>query len=79
MNFHINIPDGFARRFKSREELERRALEAVAVVGFELGRFTHPDVQRLLGFGAEAEVDAFLKKRGAKKPAVSDSPQKDTS
>jgi hypothetical protein len=62
MNFTVEIPDDVAQRLTaSGGDLSRRALEALALEEFKLGRLTRPELRRLLGFGTRAELDAFFK------------------
>jgi Uncharacterised protein family (UPF0175) len=60
MNALVRTPDEFASRFASLDEMERRALEALALDEFRLGRLTRPVLKRLLGFATRGELDAFL-------------------
>jgi hypothetical protein len=46
------------------KSLERRALEALALEEFRLGRLTRPEVRELLGFATRGELDAFLVSHG---------------
>jgi hypothetical protein len=56
----VRIPDDLARRLGTVGEIERRALEALAVEEFKLGRLTKPELRRLLGFATRAKLDEFL-------------------
>jgi len=56
----VRIPDDLARRLGTTGELERRALEALALEEFKLGHLTRPELRRLLGFGTRAKLDEFL-------------------
>ena len=60
MDITVRIPDDLARRLGSTGDLERRALEALALEEFKLGHLTRPELRRLLGFGARAKLDEFL-------------------
>ena len=60
MDITFRIPDDLARRLGSAGELERRALEALALEEFKLGHLTRPELRRLLGFGTRAKLDEFL-------------------
>ncbi len=64
MNLVLQIPDELASRFASTDEMERRALEALALDEFRRERLTRPELQRLLGFATRAELDAFLVAHG---------------
>jgi hypothetical protein len=61
MNLTVEIPDDVAERLVATGgDLSRRALEALALEEFKLGRLTKPELRRLLGFGTRAELDAFF-------------------
>jgi hypothetical protein len=61
MEITLHIPDELARLLASTVEIERRALEALALEEYKLGHLTKPELQRLLGFGTRAKLDEFLK------------------
>jgi hypothetical protein len=62
MNFMIEIPDDVAQRLPAAGgDLSCRALEALALEEYRLGRLTRPELRRLLGFATRAELDAFFK------------------
>ena len=62
MNLIVQIPDDVAKRLASAGgDLSRRALEALALEEYKLGRLTKPELRRLLGFGTRAQLDAFFK------------------
>ena len=63
MNLTVQFPDDLARRLGSAGELERRALEALALEEFKLGHLTGAELRRVLGFGTRAQLDEFLKAR----------------
>ena len=60
MDITVRIPDDLARRLGSTGELERRALEALALEEFKLGHLTRPELRRLLGFGTRAKLGELL-------------------
>jgi Uncharacterised protein family (UPF0175) len=64
MEITVRIPDELAKRLGSVGELERRALEALALEEFKLGHLTRPELRRLLGFGTRAALDEFLTSHG---------------
>jgi hypothetical protein len=65
MDVTLHIPDELAQRLKAGGgDLSRRALEALAFEEYWLGRLTAGELRRLLGFGAQEDVDAFLTARG---------------
>ncbi len=61
MEITLRIPDELARLLGSTSEIERRALEALALEEYKLGHLTKPELRRLLGFGTRAKLDEFLK------------------
>jgi len=61
MEVTVRIPDDLAQRLGTAGELERRALEALALEEYKLGHLTKPELRRLLGFGTGAALDGFLK------------------
>ena len=60
MEITVRIPDDLARRLGTVGEIERRALEALALEEFKLGHLTKPELRRLLGFATRAKLDEFL-------------------
>jgi predicted transcriptional regulator len=61
MDVTVRIPDDLARRLGTAGELERRALEALALEEFRLGHLTKPELRLLLGFGPGDALNGFLK------------------
>ena len=61
MDLIVHIPDDLAERLGTAGELERRALETLALEEFKLGNLTKPELRRMLGLG-RIELDGFLKK-----------------
>jgi hypothetical protein len=51
MDVTIQILDDLARRLGASGDLSRRALDAMAIDEFRLGRLTKGELRRLLGFG----------------------------
>jgi hypothetical protein len=70
VNLIVHIPDDLAERLRAGADLERKALEALAVEGYRDGRLTRPELRRLLGFATRAEVDGFLKRHGVFDPTT---------
>ena len=69
MNLTVRIPDDFAERLVAAGgDIERPALEALALEEFRGGRLTRPELRRLLGFETRAELDGFLKAHGVFEP-----------
>jgi Uncharacterised protein family (UPF0175) len=64
MEITLTIPDELACRIGNAGEIERRALEALALAEYQAGRLTRPELRRLLGFGTRYELDGFLKAHG---------------
>ncbi len=60
MNVVLHIPDDFAEQLSAGGDVEREALEALALEAFRAGRLTRPELRRLLGFGSRTALDAFL-------------------
>jgi Uncharacterised protein family (UPF0175) len=63
MNVTLHIPDEFAERLGGGRDVERQALEALAVEAYRAGRLSKPELRQLLGFGTRAALDGFLKAR----------------
>ncbi len=61
MDVTVQIPDDLASRLGPRNDLSRRALEALAAEEYKHGRLTKPDLRRLLGFETSHQIDEFLK------------------
>ena len=68
----LRIPDDLARRLGTVGEIERRALEALAIEEFKRGRLTKPGLRRLLGFGTRVKLDEFLKAHEVYEPYTLD-------
>jgi hypothetical protein len=64
----VRIPDDLARRLGTVGEIERRALEALALEEFKLGHLTKPELRQLLGFGTRMKLDEFLKAHNVYEP-----------
>jgi hypothetical protein len=64
MTVLVPFPNDLAARFGSEAELGRRAVEALALEEYRAGRLTCPELQHLLGFTTEPQLDRFLKDRG---------------
>jgi uncharacterized protein YgbK (DUF1537 family) len=69
MNVVINIPDDVARRLTATGgDLSRRALEALGLEEYKLGRLAKPELRRLLGFATRHALDGFLKSHDVFEP-----------
>jgi hypothetical protein len=72
MEITVCIPDDLAGRLGSAGEIERRALEALALEEYKLGHLTKPELRRLLGFGTRSKLDEFLKAHDVFEPYTID-------
>lgn len=63
MELTVRLPDDIAERMSTglKEDLSRRALEALLAEEYRLGHLNKPDLRRLLGFETSYEIDGFLK------------------
>ncbi len=61
MNVDFSIPDDVATQLSSGGDIQRQALEALALESYRTGRLTKAELRRLLGIESRLEVDAFLK------------------
>jgi hypothetical protein len=68
MEITLNIPDELARLIGTAGDIERRALEALALEEFKSGRLTKAELRRVLGFETRYELDGFLKVHEVYKP-----------
>jgi hypothetical protein len=68
MEITFTIPDELARLIGATDEIERRALEALALEEFKRGHLTKPELRRVLGFGTRYELDGFLKAHAVYEP-----------
>ena len=64
MKITLTIPDELARLIGADGDLERRALEALALEEFKRGHLTKPELRRLLGFATRGRLDEFLATHG---------------
>lgn len=62
MNLTVRIPDQLATRLtEAGGDLERKALEALALEEYRAGRLTKKELRQVLGFETLNEFDGFLK------------------
>jgi hypothetical protein len=61
MEITLTIPDELARLIGTSGDIERRALEALALEEFKAGHLTKPELRHVLGFGTRMKLDEFLK------------------
>jgi hypothetical protein len=72
MEITLHIPDELAQLLGNTGEIERRALEALALEEYKLGHLTKPELRRLLGFGTRFKLDWFLKAHDVFEPYTLD-------
>jgi predicted HTH domain antitoxin len=64
MQVTVELPDDISRALEGHGvDLERQALEAIAIEGYRTGALVESQVRRLLGFESRFDVHAFLKER----------------
>lgn len=69
MNIVVRIPDAFASRLAEQgQDLERQALEALALESYRSGRMTKAEMREALGFAVVDEFDGFLKAHAIYEP-----------
>ncbi len=65
MEITLQIPDELARLLGTTGEIERRALEALALEEYKIGHLSKLELRRLLGFATSEALDNFLRVHGA--------------
>lgn len=68
MEITLTIPDELARLIGTSCDVERRALEALALEEFKRGHLSKAELRRVLGFATGYELDGFLKALEVYKP-----------
>jgi hypothetical protein len=68
MNLVLPIPDDIAASLGANGDVERQALEALALESYRAGRLSKAELRRMLGIGSRFEVDAFLKAHDVYEP-----------
>ena len=68
MNVVLHIPDDFAEKLSAGGDVERQALEALALEAYRTDRLTKAELRRLLGIGTRYELDGFLKAHDVYEP-----------
>jgi len=68
MNLVLHIPDDLVERLSVSGDIERQALEALAIEAYRSGRLSMPELRRLLGFGTCGALDGFLKAHNVFEP-----------
>lgn len=64
MEITLTIPDALARLIGTTGEIERRALEALALDEFRQGHLGRAELRELLGFATRGRLDEFLAAHG---------------
>ena len=64
MEITLTIPDELARLIGTTGDIERRALEALALDEFRQGHLSRAELRELLGFATRGKLDEFLTARG---------------
>ena len=64
MEITLNIPDELARLIGTTSDIERRALEALALDEFRQGHLSRAELRELLGFATRGKLDEFLTAHG---------------
>ena len=64
MEITLHIPDALARLLGTAGDIERRALEALALDEFRQGHLSRAELRELLGFATRGKLDKFLTARG---------------
>lgn len=64
MEITLTIPDALARLIGTTGEIERRALEALALDEFRQGHLGRAELRELLGFATRGRLDEFLTAHG---------------
>lgn len=60
----LDLPDELAAVLEKSGNLERAALEAIALEAYQSRRLTAGQLRRVLGLETRVELDALLKERG---------------
>jgi hypothetical protein len=68
MNVVLHIPDDFAAQLSAGGDVEREALEALALESYRAGRLTKAELRRLLGIRSRYALDGFLKAHDVYEP-----------
>ena len=74
----VHIPAALADRFGgSGPDLDRRALEALAITAYQAGDLSAYELRQMLGIETRHELDGFLKARGVYEPVTLEDVQRD--
>ena len=67
----VHIPATLADRLGGPgPDLDRRALEALAIAAYQVSDLTNYELRQMLGIETRHELDGFLKARGVYEPAT---------
>jgi hypothetical protein len=65
MNLELHIPDEVAQLLTTEyADLQRAAVEGLALEGYRSRRFSEGQLRQMLGFSSRLQVHAFLKEHG---------------
>lgn len=64
MEITLRIPDDFAHLIGTPSNIERRALEALALDEFRQGHLSRAELRQLFGFATRGKLDEFLTAHG---------------
>ena len=68
MNVVLHIPDEFAERLSAGGDVERLALEGLALESYRRGEVTKAELRRWLGIRSRHALDGFLKAHDVYEP-----------
>jgi hypothetical protein len=72
MKVVLQIPDDFVEQISAGGDIERQALEALALESYRTGRLTTSELRQMLSFATQGALDAFLKAHEVRERAKSD-------
>jgi hypothetical protein len=70
MNFVVHIPDEFAERLSAGGDVERQALEALAMESYRAGRLTKAELRQVLGIATRDQLEGFLRAHDIRDPLM---------
>jgi hypothetical protein len=76
MNLVLPIPDDIAASLSAGGDVERQALEGLALESYRAGRLTKAELRRMLGL-ERLEVDGFLKAHDVYDPITIEDVERD--
>jgi hypothetical protein len=77
MNVVLHIPDDFAEQLRANGDVERQALEALALEAYRTDRLTKAELRRVLGIESRYELDGFLKAHDVYEPITVEDVERD--